>query len=148
MRKSRGMLGYVLMLAAFLMLALIISDSIRIPAVRVKYPELLEHISEGRVSRVAVRGNSLYGLKSPTLISEADFPTRNDFESTIGPDFTDTLLRMYASQNKLNVDTVSVNELNFGGRPLKMGTGAQHGRAGLGGAIGAPALQRVVGRPR
>ena len=120
MRKSRGMLGYVLMLAAFLMLAVIISDSVRIPPVRIKYPELLEHITEGRVSRVAIRGNNLYGLKSPTLISEADFPGRNDFESTIGPDFVDTLTRMYAKQQDADVTKVSLSDMSFKGTKLRL----------------------------
>ena len=120
MRKSRGMLGYVFMVAAFLMLAFIISDSIKIPTTRVEYPELLENVRAGKVARVAIRGNSLIGLSAPTLTAESDFPARYDFESTIGPDFTDTLLRMYASQNKLDVDTVSVGELAFNGRALKI----------------------------
>ncbi|MHC1785475.1 MAG: ATP-dependent zinc metalloprotease FtsH [Christensenellales bacterium] len=114
------MLGYVLMVAAFLMLAFIISDSIKIPTTRIEYPELLDSIAAGKVARVAIRGNSLVGLSAPTLTAESDFPAQSDFESTIGPDFTDTLLRMYASQNKLDVNTVSVNELAFGGRALKI----------------------------
>lgn len=120
MRKSRGMIGYVLMVVAFLMLALIISDSVKIPTTQIKYPELLANIDEGKVTRVAIRGNSLIGLASPTLTSEADFPARYDFESTIGPDFADTLLRMYASQTEQDVNTVSLNDLSFKGRPLKI----------------------------
>ena len=120
MRKSRGMIGYVLMVVAFLMLALIISDSVKIPTARIEYPELLQNIAEGKVTRVAIRGNSLVGLASPTLTSEADFPVRYDFESTIGPEFADTLLRMYSSQSNLDVNTVSLNELSFKGRQLKV----------------------------
>jgi len=120
LRKSRGMIGYVLMVVAFLMLALIISDSVKIPTTQIKYPELLANIAEGKVTRVAIRGNSLIGLASPTLTSEADFPARYDFESTIGPDFADTLLRMYASQTEQDVNTVSLNDLSFRGRPLKI----------------------------
>lgn len=120
MRKSRGMIGYVLMVVAFLMLALIISDSVKIPTTRIEYPELLQNIAEGKVTRVAIRGNSLIGLASPTLTSEADFPARYDFESTIGPEFADTLLRMYASESQLDVNTVSLNDLSFKGRQMKV----------------------------
>ncbi len=120
MRKPRGLLGYVLMIAAFLMLAYIISDSISIPTARVKYPELLDNISAGKVARVAIRNNGLVGLTSPTLTAESDFPARYDFESTIGPDFIDTLLRMYAADQSLDVDKVSVNDLAFEGKPLRV----------------------------
>lgn len=120
MRKPRGLLGYVLMIAAFLMLAYIISDSISIPTARVKYPELLDNIAAGKVSRVAIRNNGLVGLTSPTLTAEADFPTRHDFESTIGPDFIDTLLRMYAAGEGLDVNNVSVNDLTFEGKKLRV----------------------------
>ena len=120
MRKSRGALGYVLMIAAFLMVAYIISDSISIPTTRVRYPDLLESISQGRVSRVAIRGNSLIGLTSPTLTADTDFPARYDFESTIGPDFIDTLTRMYATQSDVDVDKASINDLTFQGKKLRV----------------------------
>lgn len=120
MRKSRGALGYVLMIAAFLMVAYIISDSISIPTTRVRYPDLLESISQGKVSRVAIRGNSLIGLTSPTLTADTDFPARYDFESTIGPDFIDTLTRMYATQSNVDVDKASINDLTFQGKKLRV----------------------------
>lgn len=120
MRKSRSMLGYVFMIAAFLLVAFMISESISIPTNRLKYPDLLQNISEGKVARVAIRGNTLYGLASPSLTSEADFPARYDFESTIGPEFVDTLTRMYAAENKLDPDMVSINDMSFGGRKLRL----------------------------
>ena len=120
MRKSRSMLGYVFMVAAFLLVAFMISESITIPTSRMKYPDLLQSISEGKVSRVAIRGNALYGLSAPSLTSEADFPARYDFESTIGPEFVDTLTRMYAAENSLNPDVVSINDMSFNGRKLRL----------------------------
>lgn len=120
MRKSRGALGYVFMIAAFLLVAYMISESISIPTTRVKYPDLLQNIAEGKVARVAVRGNALYGLEVPSLVSESDFPSRYDFESTIGADFIETLTRMYASKNDVDPTVVSLNDIEFGGRRLRL----------------------------
>ena len=120
MRKSRGALGYIFMIAAFLLVAYMISESISIPTPRVKYPDLLQNIAEGKVARVAIRGNTLYGLEVPSLVSESDFPARYDFESTIGADFIETLTRMYASKNDVDPAVVSLNEIEFGGRKLRL----------------------------
>ena len=46
------------MLAAFLLLAYIISDSMTIPANRITYPELLDKISKDEVDRVSIRATS------------------------------------------------------------------------------------------
>lgn len=120
MRKSRGMLGYVFMIAAFLLVATMISESIRIPTNKVKYPDLLQQVSNGKIARAAIRGNTLYGLNLPSVISESDFPARYDFESTIGPDFVDTITKMYASDANLDPALVSMNDLEFGGRKLSI----------------------------
>lgn len=120
MRKSRGMLGYVFMIAAFLLVAYMISESIAIPTTRLRYPDLLQNISDGKVARVAIRGNTLYGLNLPSVVSESDFPARYDFESTIGADFIETLTRMYASQNDVDPAKVSLNDIEFGARKLRL----------------------------
>ncbi len=120
MRKSRGSLGYIFMIAAFLLVAYMISESISIPTPRVKYPDLLQNIAEGKVARVAIRGNTLYGLEVPSLVSESDFPARYDFESTIGADFIETLTRMYASKNDVDPAVVSLNDIEFSGRKLRL----------------------------
>ena len=120
MRKSRGMLGYIFMVAAFLLVAYMISESIAIPTTTIRYPDLLQNISDGKVARVAIRGNTLYGLNLPSVVSESDFPARYDFESTIGSDFIETLTRMYASQNDVDPAKVSLNDIEFGGRKLRL----------------------------
>ena len=120
MRKSRGALGYIFMIAAFLLVAYMISESISIPTSRVKYPDLLQNIADGKVARVAIRGNTLYGLEVPSLVSESDFPARYDFESTIGADFIETLTRMYASKNDVDPTVVSLNDIEFSGRKLRL----------------------------
>ena len=113
MRKTRGPFGYLIMIAAFLMLAYFISDSLRIPVNRITYPELLSKIENSSVDRVSIRGNTLIGLNRPSAIAKADYPARFDFETTIGPDFIDTIRTMFANKNGKPVDQVSVNDLGF-----------------------------------
>ena len=113
MRKTRGPFGYLIMIAAFLLLAFFISDSLRVPANRVSYPELLAKIERGEVDRVSIRGNALIGLLRGSQIAKADYPARYDFETTIGDDFIDTVRTMHAVKAKLPLDQVSVNDLDF-----------------------------------
>ena len=113
MRKSRGALGYVIIIAAFLLLAAIISDSMRLPTNRITYPELLTMIEKNEVDRVSIRGNQLIGRNKVSLVAVSDYPARYDFETTIGADFIDTVRTMYATAQNVPVDQVSVNNLGF-----------------------------------
>ncbi|MDD4081709.1 MAG: hypothetical protein PHP02_09975, partial [Eubacteriales bacterium] len=113
MRKSRGAMGYVIMIAAFLLLAFVISDSIRVPTNRITYPELLNMIEKSEVDRVSIRGNQLIGRNRVSLVAVSDYPARYDFETTIGADFIDTVRTMYATANDIPVDQVSINNLGF-----------------------------------
>ncbi len=114
MRKSRGMLGYVIMIAAFVMLALIISDSVSVPVNRITYPELLEKISRGEVDRVSIRNNELVGRNKVSLTALSDYPARFDFQATIGEDFIETVRTMHATASRVPVENVSVRDLDFG----------------------------------
>jgi len=113
LRKSRGAMGYIIMIAAFLLLAFIISDSIRVPTNRITYPELLRMIEQDEVDRVSIRGNQLIGRNKVSLVAVSDYPARYDFETTIGADFIDTVRTMYATENNLPVEQVSINNLGF-----------------------------------
>ncbi len=113
LRKSRGAMGYVIMIAAFLLLAFVISDSIRVPTNRITYPELLGMIENGEVDRVSIRGNQLIGRNKVSLVAVSDYPARYDFETTIGSDFIDTVRTMHATVNSIPVDQVSINNLGF-----------------------------------
>ena len=113
MRKTRGPFGYLIMIGAFLLLAFFISDSLRVPTNRITYPELLAKIENGTVDRVSIRGITLVGLDKPSPTSRADYPARFDFETTIGPDFIDTVRTMHATRNKIPPEQVSVNDLSF-----------------------------------
>ncbi|MGI6670846.1 MAG: ATP-dependent zinc metalloprotease FtsH [Christensenellales bacterium] len=113
MQRSRGLLGYVIMIAAFLLLAYFISDSMAIPPNRITYPELLDKIARDEVDRVSIRGNYLVGRNKPSVTAISDYPARFDFETTIGPDFYSTVLTMYANQHKVPVENVSLKDLKF-----------------------------------
>jgi cell division protease FtsH len=101
------------MIAAFLLLAFIISDSVRVPTNRITYPELLKMIEQNEVDRVSIRGNQLIGRNKVSLVAVSDYPARFDFETTIGADFIDTVRTMYATANSVPVDQVSINNLGF-----------------------------------
>ena len=113
MRRTRGPFGYLIMIASFLLLAWFISDSLKVPTNRITYPELLSRIESNTVERVSIRGNHLIGLNRNSPIARVDYPARFDFETTIGPDFIDTVRTMYATKNEKPVDQVSVNDLGF-----------------------------------
>ncbi len=113
MQKSRGMLGYIILIAAFVMLALIISDSVAVPANRITYPELLEKITSGEIDRVSIRDNELVGRYKVSRTPLSDYPARYDFKTTIGKDFIDTVRIMQATSSGLPVEKVSVRELSF-----------------------------------
>ena len=113
MRKARGPFGYIIMIAAFLLLAFIISDSMSVPINRITYPELLSRIENRTVERVSIRGSQLIGLNKNSVIARSDYPVRFDFETTIGEDFIDTVRTMHAAKTGTQLDLISVNSLDF-----------------------------------
>ena len=114
MRNSRrGAFGYIVMILAFIFLAVIMSDSMKMPVNKISYPELLQKLRNDEVDRVSIRGNHLVGRNKVSIIALRDYPGRYDFETTIGPDFYNTVLTMYANKNNIPVDNVSVDDLNF-----------------------------------
>ena len=109
------MMGYVVLIAAFIVIALVLNGGLG-GAVnrRIEYPELLTAIREDNVKAVAIRGTTLVGLYRNGDIAEADFPERGyDFETTIGADFIDTVRQMAASEQGKTLDEVSVSDLPF-----------------------------------
>ncbi len=115
MRKtSRGLVGYLFMIAAFIFLIVLLSGGMSGESRRIEYPELLNKIEKGQIDRVSIRGTSLVGRLKDSRISLADYPDRGyDFETTIGPDFYDTVLTMLAQKKGVDVDAVSVKDLGF-----------------------------------
>ncbi len=115
-RKNRGMMGYLVLIACFVLIALVLNGAMgpaRDP--RIEYPELLNAIRENNVKAVAIRNNSLVGLyRTNSVTAEADFPEKAyDFETTIGEDFIDTARQMTATANGKALEEVSVSDLPF-----------------------------------
>ena len=115
MRKvSRGLFGYLMMIAAFIFLIVVLSGGMSSVNRRIEYPKLLEMIENKEVKRVSIRGTSLVGLKKQSQIPEANYPSRDyDFETTIGADFYSTVLIMRANELGRDLDSVSVKDLDF-----------------------------------
>ena len=114
-KKQRGMLGYVVLIAIFIVIALVLNGGLgQSVNRRIEYPELLTAIREDNVKAVAIRGTSLVGLYRNGKVADADFPERAyDFETTIGSDFIDTVRQMTAEKTGKTLDEVSVNDLPF-----------------------------------
>ena len=115
MRKvSRGLLGYAVMIAAFIVLIAILSGGMGGSSKRIEYPELLKLIENNQVDRVSIRGTSLVGRLKDSRISKADYPSRGyDFETTIGPDFYATVCTLAAQKKGVDPDLVTVQDLSF-----------------------------------
>jgi len=115
-RVSRGVVGYVVMIAAFILLISVLSGGLNQKDRRIEYPEFLAAVEAGKVDKVAVRNNSevLVGRYKDSKVSEADFPNRNyDFETTIGSGWLETLRIMQANKNSQALDTVSEEDLEI-----------------------------------
>ena len=114
-KNQRGMMGYVALVAAFILIAVALNGGLgQSVSRRIEYPELLTAIREDNVKAVAIRGTSLVGLYRNGTVSDADFPERGyDFETTIGSDFIDTVRQMTATAQGKSLDEVSVSDLPF-----------------------------------
>ena len=118
-KPSRGILGYFILIGTLLLIAVLLNGGLnRTVSKRIEYPQLLKYVEEGKVGRVAVRGNSLVGVfdgsKQATMTADVDFPERNyDFETTIGEDFIETVRQMKANKEGKNLSDITVNDLDF-----------------------------------
>ena len=118
MKKSpRGFMGYAVLLAAFLLIALILNNALNLSQPkRIEYSDLLDKIKNNQVEAVAIRNTnlSLVGIVKDTKVAKSDFPERAyDFETTIGFDFIETALRMEAAKRGVPADTLSEEDLGF-----------------------------------
>ena len=114
-KPSRGAIGYIALLVTLLLIAVLLNGGLtQTVSKRIEYPRLLELIEEGKVARVAIRGNSLVGVTSQTNVASADFPERSfDFETTIGADFLETVRQMEAKKQGTDLEQISVKDLSF-----------------------------------
>ena len=114
-KNQRGMMGYVVLIVAFITIALVLNGGFgQTVNPRIEYPDLLTAIREDNVEAVAIRGTTLVGLYRNGKTADADFPERGyDFETTIGSDFIDTVRQMTATNTGKTLDEVSVSDLPF-----------------------------------
>ena len=114
-KSSRGLMSYVVMIGTFLLIAILLNGTLSNPVnKRIEYPQLLQMIQEDQVGRVAIRNNTLVGLRKDTKVAAADFPDREyDFETPIGDDFIETVRQMAAAAQGKPLDEVSVSDLGF-----------------------------------
>ena len=104
-KPSRGITGYVILLATLLLVAILLNGGLNQTVNRrIEYPELLTKIKAGTVGRVAIRNNSLVGVYTNTLVPADDFPEKGyDFETTIGEDFVETARQIEANNQGVSV---------------------------------------------
>ena len=114
-KTQRGMMGYVVLIAAFILIAVVLNGGFgQTVDRRIEYPKLLQAIENNQVSAVAIRGTSLVGIYKDTTTATTDFPERNyDFETTIGSDFIDTVRQITASKTGKPLDEVGVTDFSF-----------------------------------
>jgi len=116
-KSPRGFMGYAVLLAAFLLIALILNNALNLSQPkRIEYSDLLDKIKNNQVEAVAIRNTnlSLVGIVKDTKVAKSDFPERAyDFETTIGFDFIETALRMEAAKRGVPADTLSEEDLGF-----------------------------------
>ncbi len=110
---SKGFAGYLIMIAAFIVLAVVLSNMGNgFSPETVTYPELIQMIRDGKVDKVAINGENLYGLYKNSRYA-GNFPSYYDFSSVIGDDFIDTVRILTANEKNKDVDTVSVADFSF-----------------------------------
>ncbi len=114
-KNQRGLMGYVVLIAVFLVIAILLNGGLgQQENKRIEYPQLLTSIREDNVKAVAIRGTSLVGLYRNGKVADADFPDRGyDFETTIGADFIETVRQMTAAKTGKALEDVSVSDLPF-----------------------------------
>ena len=117
MKHNRGWTGYIIVLAAFLAIALLLNGTmLGQQSSEITYAKLWEMIDAGQVKSVAIRGTNLWGLKTDTEIPDSRFPERAyDFECTITDieSFRQEAYKRAAKVQGMSPDTVGDGDLSF-----------------------------------
>ena len=116
-KPSRGLIGYIVLIAAFILMAVLLSGG-KSTGGEITYPDLLKNVQDGKVEYVAVRAQNLYGLYYDSVRSYAEFPDSYDFYCVIGSDFLDTLRTMAAADAGVDRAMISEGNLVFSGKSL------------------------------
>lgn len=116
MKKSKSFAGYIIIIIAFVVIATFINGG-PMPKEnkRIEYPELINLIEKEKVAKVAIRDNSLVGLRTDSKIKDLSaFPERRyDFETTIGDTFIDDAKQVVAKRKGVKPEQVSISDLGF-----------------------------------
>jgi len=114
-KSQRGMMGYVVLIAAFILIAMVLNGGFgQTVNLRIEYPALLDAIENKQVRAVAIRSTTLVGLYENSNTALSDFPDRSyDFETTIGGDFIETVRQITANQLGKQLDEISVGDFSF-----------------------------------
>ena len=122
MKRNRGWLGYLIVIAPLLVIALLLNSSmLGQPDRNVTYAQLWEMIDAGQVKTVAIRGTHLWGLKSDTTIPDSRFPeSAYDFEATVTniESFREEAYKRQAKVLGVAPDTVGDGDLSFAIVPM------------------------------
>ena len=121
-KSSRTMLIYVAALALLIMFGVMLSSPTN-TGTKIEYYQLLnlieKDIAQGNatgagIDIVSIRGTTLIGRMETSRVSQSDYPSRYDFETTIGDDFIDTVKTMVANATEgKTVDDISVSDFPF-----------------------------------
>ena len=119
MRKpSRGLIAYVALIAAFILLATLLGGGGNANGSEITYDVLLEQIAAGKVNYLAIRNRTAYGLYYESLRPYSEFPAHYDFSCYVSEDFTDTLYTMVSNATGTEKAAVSEDNLIFADQPL------------------------------
>ena len=119
-KPSRGMIAYLALIAAFVILAVMISGGSSANGIEITYANMLKQIESGRVEYVAIRGRNVYGLYYESAKSYGEFPDKYDFSCVIGDQFIDTLYTLSSNETGTEKDTLSEGNLTFKGKALNI----------------------------
>ena len=119
-RPSRGLITYLALIAAFILIAWLVSGGGSANGTEITYADMLKVVGNGRVEYMAVRGQKAYGLYYESNRSYSDFPSQYDFTCIIGDDFIDTLYTLSANDSGADRTTLSEANLSFQGKKLSL----------------------------
>ena len=112
-------MGYVLVLATFLIIAIVLNGSLSQPKPALTSEELWAKIDAGQVKRIAIRGTSLWGMYTDSKVSESKFPAEDyDFTATVYSyeEFLEEAIKHEARKEKyagISVDRISKSDLPY-----------------------------------
>ena len=119
-RPSRGLMAYLVLIAAFILIAYLISGGSTVNGAEIAYDDMLSLVESGHVEYAAVRSRTLYGLYYDSARSRAEFPSRYDFSCVIGDEFLDTLYTLSAQDTGMDRAQISEANLSFKGKALHL----------------------------